>query len=195
MTGRESLLSLLARYATAHPDERSVADRIAALVEAQSDCFQRSCRPGHLTGSAWVVSADGQRHLLLHHGKLDKWLQPGGHADGQTDLAAVARREVEEETGLTEFELVSSPDGMGPLDIDVHDIPARHDAIGYVAETAHQHHDVRYLFRATGEEKLTLSDESRELRWCRPDEVRTLTQEESVLRLLRKATRRLHVSP
>lgn len=191
MTGRQALLALLAEYADAFPDERPMAQRIAALAEAQADCFDRSCRPGHLTGSAWVVSADGERHLLLHHGKLDKWLQPGGHADGQTDLAEVARREVEEETGLSDLELIGDSSGFAPLDVDVHDIPERRDSEGRVKETAHEHHDVRYLFRATGDEKLTLSDESRELRWCRPNEVRTLTQEESVLRLLRKANRRL----
>ncbi|QDT70498.1 NUDIX domain protein [Planctomycetes bacterium MalM25] len=191
MTDRQTLLDLLTQYAVAHPEERAMADRIAALAGAHEDCFERTCRPGHLTGSAWVVSADRERHLLLHHGKLDKWLQPGGHADGQTDLATVARREVEEETGLRELELISDSHGLAPLDVDVHDIPERRDAAGNVKETAHEHHDVRYLFLVTGDETLTLSEESHELRWCRPDEVRTLTQEESVLRLLNKAKKRL----
>lgn len=191
MTDHQALLNLLTEYTAAHPDERGMAGRIAALASAHEDCFERTCRPGHLTGSAWVVSADGERHLLLHHRKLSKWLQPGGHADGQTDLADVARREVEEETGLSELDLIADAAGLEPLDVDVHHIPERRDPSGTVKESAHEHHDVRYLFRVTGDETLVLSDESRELRWCRPDEVRTLTQEESVLRLLRKARARL----
>ena len=74
------------------------ADMIA-FVEANADCLLRSCVPGHLTGSAWIVSPDRTRTLLTHHRKLDKWLQLGGHADGDGDLLAVARREATEAIG------------------------------------------------------------------------------------------------
>ena len=97
---RKPLLDLLARYRASHPDEAACADRIRALVETQRDCFERSCFPGHVTASAWLLSPDGRRFLLTHHRKLDQWLQPGGHADGDTDLPRVALREAREETGL-----------------------------------------------------------------------------------------------
>lgn len=188
---RQPLLQMLSDYRAWHADESCVVDRIVRLAEAHADCFERSCRPGHLTGSAWVTSADGERHLLMHHRKLGKWLQPGGHADGQSDLEAVARREAEEETGLTGLETIPGAMGLVPLDVDVHAIPARFDPHGNPLEDAHEHHDVRFLLRAGNGESLIINEESHELRWCLPEEVRTLTTEHSVLRLLDKAQDRL----
>jgi 8-oxo-dGTP pyrophosphatase MutT (NUDIX family) len=118
---RKPLLELLDRYAARHPDEVACVARMRALVEARADCFERSCPPGHLTGSAFVLSADRRRVLLVHHRKLDRWLQPGGHADGESDVARVALREAREETGLASLTFVG-PDGAagraapGPLD-------------------------------------------------------------------------------
>lgn len=188
---RQPLLDLLADYRARHADEAAVVDRIVDLAESHPDCFDRTCRPGHLTGSAWVVSADGERHLLMLHRKLGKWLQPGGHADGQSDLEAVARREAEEETGLRGLKTLADESGLTPLDVDVHEIPARFGTDGALIEDGHEHHDIRFLLQATGDETLVVNDESHELRWCLPAEVRTLTAESSVLRLLDKAQPRL----
>lgn len=188
---RDPVIQLLTAYREANPSEAQVADRILALVNSRTDCFDRTCRPGHLTGSAWVVSPDGERHLLLHHRKLDKWLQPGGHADGQTDLAEVALREAIEETGLESLRVIADNHGVAVLDLDVHDIPARYKPDGSLIEDSHEHHDVRFLLQADADESLCLSDESNELRWCTPAEVRSLTQEWSVLRLLEKSRERL----
>lgn len=182
---RQPLLELLAEYEAAWPSEASVARRIRTLVEAHADCFDRTCRPGHITGSAWVVSADGQRHLLLHHRKLDKWLQPGGHADGDADVADVALREAAEESGLTDLAIVETHPRV--LDLDIHVIPERRDRNGEIIDDAHEHHDVRFLIRATCSETLHQNDESNDLRWCTADEVRGLTRETSVIRLLEKA--------
>jgi 8-oxo-dGTP pyrophosphatase MutT (NUDIX family) len=188
---RDPVIQLLTAYRAANPAEAQVADRILALVNSRTDCFDRTCRPGHLTGSAWVVSPDGDRHLLLHHRKLDKWLQPGGHADGQNDLAEVALREAIEETGLQSLKVVADSLGGAVLDLDIHDIPARYAADGSLIEDGHEHHDVRFLLQADADESLCLSDESNELRWCTPEEVQSLTQEWSVLRLLEKSQERL----
>lgn len=191
---RRSLIELLDAYRAAHPEEGAVADRIADLVAGHADCYERSCRPGHLTASAWVVSADGHRHLLLHHRKLGKWLQPGGHADGETDLVAVAKKEVAEESGLRSLRVVAAESGLAPLDIDVHAIPERRDADGRLIDSAHDHHDLRFLLQATAAEDLCGNDESTGLRWCDREQVESLTTEESVLRLLRKAEGRLGVA-
>lgn len=191
MNGRDALRSLLAEYRDAHPDEAAIAGRIDRLAAEHSDCFERTCRPGHLTASAWVVSADGARHLLLRHRKLGKWLQPGGHADGDGDLLSVARREVIEETGLSQVEPIAAGSGLVPLDLDVHLIPARFDANGEMIDDAHEHHDVRFLFRVTGDASLTANEESDGLEWLDEAGVRQKTDEESVLRLLRKAIARV----
>ncbi len=179
---RRPLLTMLNRYAKRYPAEADVAKRIERLVTAHADCFERACRPGHITGSAWVLSHDRRRCLLVHHGKLNRWLQPGGHADGQTDVAQVALREAQEETGLIELELTAEP-----LDIDVHLIPARLDRDGHQLEDAHEHHDIRFLFVAAPGQQLILSDESHEIRWFSREEVLEATDEQSVLRMLRKA--------
>jgi len=188
---RDSVIQLLTAYRAANPSEAEVADRILALVNSRPDCFDRTCRPGHLTGSAWVVSSDGQRHLLLHHRKLGKWLQPGGHADGQTDLAEVALREAVEETGLQSLRLIPDAGGALVLDLDVHDIPARYACDGSLIEDAHEHHDVRFLFRVDGAGDLLGNEESHSVRWFTEKEVRKITLEISVLRLLEKSQRRL----
>jgi 8-oxo-dGTP pyrophosphatase MutT (NUDIX family) len=179
---RQPLLKMLKLYAERYPDEADVARRIERLVADHADCFERTCRRGHITGSAWVLSHDRQRCLLVHHGKLNRWLQPGGHADGQTDVAQAALREAQEETGLVDLQLTDEP-----LDIDVHRIPARLDRDGNQTEDAHEHHDIRFLFIAAPGQPLVLSDESHEVRWFSRDELLRVTDEESVLRMLRKA--------
>lgn len=186
---RQPLLDLLTDYATHHPADAEAVDRVRTLVEAHPDCFDRTCRPGHITGSAWVVSSDGRQHLLLHHRKLDKWLQPGGHADGDPDVARVALREAAEESGLDGLEVVTGSPLV--LDVDVHEIPARYNASGDLIEDAHEHHDIRFLVRAAGACELRQNEESNALRWCTTDEIRQLTNEISVLRLMERATIRL----
>ncbi len=169
------LLDELARYAGRHPDEPAAA-RMRAFVERRADCLLRSCLEGHLTGSGWVVSPHGGRVLLVHHRKLGRWLQPGGHADGDPDLLAVALREVREETGLARVEVC----GREPFDLDIHSIPARE------GEPAHLHYDVRYLLVASPAAPLVRSEESHELRWFALDAPEVLA-EESLARMARKA--------
>jgi 8-oxo-dGTP pyrophosphatase MutT (NUDIX family) len=184
---RLPLLDMLRRYSTRYPDEAAVIAQVRQLIENAADCFERTCRPGHVTGSAWILTQDHTRCLLLHHRKLDCWLQPGGHADGQAEIEQVALREAQEESGLTQLELDGNPEDLVPLDIDVHVIPARLDAAGNIAEDRHEHHDIRFLVVASADQELVLSEESNDLRWFSCQEVFEVTDEESVLRMMRKA--------
>jgi 8-oxo-dGTP pyrophosphatase MutT (NUDIX family) len=184
---RLPLLDMLRRYSTRYPDEAAVVAQVRQLIENAADCFERTCRPGHVTGSAWILTQDHTRCLLLHHRKLDCWLQPGGHADGQAEIEQVALREAQEESGLTQLELDGNPENLVPLDIDVHVIPARLDAAGNIAEDRHEHHDIRFLVVASADQELVLSEESNDLRWFSCQEVFEVTDEESVLRMMRKA--------
>lgn len=159
-----------------------MAQRVSDLVMAHEDCFERSCMPGHVTGSAFIVSDDHERILLTHHKKLGLWLQLGGHADGDGDLADVALREAQEESGMDGFDLVTLGAGEPlPIDVDVHTIPA------YGDEPVHEHHDIRFLLVAWPDEELVASDESNDLRWVSWDELEAYTNEESILRMARKA--------
>jgi len=182
---RQKLLDLLEDYAVAHRDERSCVDAIRGLVESHSDCFERSCLPGHITASAWIVSADYQRFLLTHHRKLGRWLQLGGHADGDPDVEAVALREAQEESGMEHFECLPATAKCRVFDLDVHVIPAR------PGEPEHEHHDVRFLLVAAQDQPLQLSDESNDLRWFDWSESDKVASDESVARLARKARARL----
>src|ERR1043165_802932 len=78
--------------------DREELRTILAFVHDNPDCLERSNLAGHLTASAFVIDRERRHLLLIHHKALGRWLQPGGHADGDPDLRAVARREVSEET-------------------------------------------------------------------------------------------------
>lgn len=146
------------------------------FVEAHADCLLRSCVPGHLTGSAWVVSPDRSRTLLTHHRKLDKWLQLGGHADGDGDLLAVALREAREESGLARVRAVSPE----IFDVDRHWIPERK------TDRGHYHYDLRFLLEADPQELFAISSESKDLAWVELERVTALNDEESMARMVRK---------
>lgn len=179
---RQPLFDLLARYRAAFPAEESVVDRITHLMRTHSDCLLRTCVPGHVTASAFILDPSGTRFLLTHHRKLDRWLQLGGHVDGEAHVLQAALREAQEESGMQEFEVlpVAGVRGM-PLDVDVHVIPARN------SEPEHEHHDVRFLLRAAPGQELHRSDESHDLAWFALAAMETVLDEESVLRLGRKA--------
>ncbi|RRU21908.1 NUDIX hydrolase [Stenotrophomonas sp. 278] len=156
LVGQDAALrSQLSDYARRHPEHAALADEFSTLLDDPENPFLRTRLAGHFTGSAWLVSADGERILLTHHRKLDRWLQLGGHADGERDLAKVALTEAEEESGLSGLVL---EDGS-LFDIDKHWIPERKDVPG------HWHYDARYVVRALGSEAFVVSEESLALAW------------------------------
>ena len=176
-----SLASGLGQHRPEDAREAAHLARILEFVGRHDDPFDRRIAEGHLTGSALVLSRDGRRVLLLRHRKLQRWLQPGGHAEsGESSGEAVALREAREETGLEGLSL--HPDAPRPLDVDVHEIPER------PGEPAHQHLDLRYLVLAPDSPALALAtDESDELRWFGWDELGPLDLDAGLLRALAKA--------
>lgn len=161
--------------------------KFESLIEEKNDhCFDRDCFPGHITGSSVVLSPDLKKVVLTHHKKLNKWLQLGGHSDGDHISSRVALKEAEEESGLEKIELYS-PVTMTkssfhealPLDFDIHQIPSRKN------EPEHYHYDVRFLIVAESE-KLTISDESNDLKWFDLNDVKEVTKEDSTLRQIEK---------
>ena len=169
------LASQLAHYFQRWPQESEVVQAFVELLEDPEDPFQRERLAGHFTSGAWLVSADGQRILMTHHRKLGRWLQLGGHADGDRDMARVALKEAEEESGLTGL----SVEGDAIFDLDRHWIPERKDVPG------HWHYDVRYVVRAGSDENYAVSEESLDLAW-RPITEVALDADESMSRMARK---------
>ncbi len=160
------------------PDRAQAAerDRILAWIDAHpSDAHRRSCRAGHLTASALVVDADARRVLLTHHRKLDRWLQLGGHCDGDAHLARVALNEALEESGIAGLAIWPLP-----IDVDVHAIPAR------AGEPEHLHLDTRFLVRAPAGGDYVVGPESHDLGWFTPGELATLAVDASVTRLIER---------
>ncbi len=173
---RQSLLDNLRQYRPIDAADTDRAREILEFVAREPECADRRHTRGHLTGSAWIVNQRGSEVLLLHHRKLRKWLQPGGHADGEMNLLAVALREAHEETGL----MTLTPWTSSIFDVDIHSIPAHND------EPEHLHYDVRFAFVAQDAEPLCSNEESNSLRWVPLERVRELTDEESLLRMCRK---------
>jgi 8-oxo-dGTP pyrophosphatase MutT (NUDIX family) len=155
------------------------------LLGLPGDVFARMhFEPGHFTASAFVLSPDGRRLLLIHHGKLHRWLQPGGHIDSEDPSPeAGARREAAEETGQTDLERLAT----GLFDLDVHAIPA----LG--AEPAHLHFDLRFLFRARNED-LRATSEVKDAAWFRLEDIDLRDSDASVMRALGKLRRFLPLS-
>jgi 8-oxo-dGTP pyrophosphatase MutT (NUDIX family) len=141
-------------YARRWPDEADTAQVFLELLAEGADPFVRERLAGHFTASSWLVDATGTRALLTHHRKLDRWLQLGGHADGDRDLANVALREAEEESGLVNLRVEPEL-----FDLDRHWIPERGDVPG------HWHYDARYVVRTTDSEDFVISEESLDLAW------------------------------
>jgi 8-oxo-dGTP pyrophosphatase MutT (NUDIX family) len=184
----DSLRAALARHRPADAKEAADLEDVLAFIARYPDPFDRRIVEGHLTGSAVVVSTAGDRVLLLFHRKLERWLQPGGHAEvGERDGETIALREAREETGIEG--LVLHPSASRPLDVDVHPIPARGD------EPAHRHLDLRYLVLAPMRAALRRrAAEARALRWFTWDELDDLDLDAGLRRALRTARARTAVA-
>jgi 8-oxo-dGTP pyrophosphatase MutT (NUDIX family) len=167
------VLDLIRTYRPIHADDDRIRTRFIAFVTRYPDCLERSLAIGHITASAWVIDPTGKRVAMVHHRKLARWLQPGGHADGCSEIESVARREVEEETGLADLVLV----GPVPFDLDIHPIPE------YRGVRAHEHFDVRFAFQTSGSLSLQLSDESHDVAWIPIDRLEACDPDASILRM------------
>jgi len=166
---------LLASWRAPDDAQARERDRIVAWIDRfPTDAHLRTRLEGHLTASAWIVDASGTRALLTHHRKLNRWLQLGGHCDGDANLAHVSLREAIEESGIEGLTIDPTP-----IDVDVHTIPARAN------EPEHFHLDTRFLVMAPPGAQIVVSDESHALAWLTPDEIRERGVDESVMRLSR----------
>ena len=173
---RNPLLAKLKRHLPIDQHEHSMLERILNFVKENPNCFDRTLLIGHITGSAFIVNKKKTHTLMTHHQKLDKWLQLGGHSDGDPNTLNVALREALEESGLKNIMPISED----IFDVDVHEIPARKN------EPTHYHYDIRFLFEADDTEKLIITNESNDLRWILLEQMENYTKEESVLRMVRK---------
>lgn len=143
-----------------HVDElNTVKRKFFELTALEPGALDRETTPGHLTGSALVVNHDASETLLMFHTKLQRWLQPGGHADGEANLARVALKEAAEETGIEGLEIVDPA-----IDIDVHNVaPEGAEPI--------LHYDVRFLVFAPVGAAPVGNHESEDIKWVPISEI------------------------
>ncbi|GAB3340246.1 NUDIX hydrolase [Marivirga atlantica] len=174
----KGLQKQLGQYSPTSIEEISYKQRMLYLLEDSKErAFIRENLNAHFTASAWILSSDKSKVLLLHHTKLDKWLQPGGHADGEFDLLKVALKETQEETGLVDLQLLTPE----IFDIDIHIIPQREEV------PEHEHFDVRFAFNTKNEGEIQINNESKAYKWIKLQEINQITQEQSILRMQQKS--------
>lgn len=180
----QDISEALAEYQQRFPDERVIVARFLELLSLDAAALDRQCfTPGHLTSSCWLLNPERDAVLLTHHKKLNRWLQLGGHVDGDANLLRSSLREAEEESGIEGIQALTSQ----IIDIDIHEIPARK------SDLAHYHFDCRFLLVAPTS-GYAVSEESHDLRWIPLTEIATFISEKSILRLAAKADAFLAVS-
>lgn len=169
---RNDLIANLTHYAAYNEKEEAMRKKLLAFVKEHENCFERSLLKGHVTASCWVVNKSKNKVLLIHHAKLNKWLQPGGHCDGEEDTYKVAEKELQEETGLVALRKHTTI-----FDIDIHVIPERKGV------PEHKHYDIRYLFEVDEKATLSQNHETLGMKWIEMRDITQLSSEESILRM------------
>lgn len=172
---RTQLRQLLTAYTPTHAEEIAYKARMLNFIDEYQNCFERSLAIGHITASAWLLNRQGTQALLMHHAKLNNWFQLGGHCDGESDVLAVAIREAQEESGITNI----VPVIPSIFDIDIHLIPANS------REAEHYHYDVRFLLQVISDEAVVQNSESKALVWFGKQE-QLPTESVSVTRMFQK---------
>lgn len=172
---RTKLLDLLKNYIPSQ-EEQFFKEQIIAFAHNYENCFERSLEIGHITASCWLLNKNCSHALLTYHAKLNEWFQLGGHCDGNPDVLEVALKEAQEESGIASIKPVDNT----IFDIDVHLIPENKK------EKAHFHYDIRFLLQVTSDEQITISSESKDLRWFDKNRQSLPTTNSSVVRLFNK---------
>jgi len=172
-----SLKDLLKQYSTNEKQEAKMLVETINFVETYpGNCFKRTLTIGHITASAWITNETHDLALLCHHKKLNKWLQLGGHCDGNTNVYEVALKEAQEESGLQNFNFKNK----AIFDVDIHQIPKHKDV------EAHLHYDIRFWLIADAKSPLIISSESKDLKWLPIDEIHQYNNERSIIRMVEK---------
>ena len=162
---REDSIRQIENYPPFNEQEEKDKALILGWISNNENAFSRENTVAHITASAWVVNKDRSKVLMVYHNIYDSWSWLGGHADGETDLLAVALREVKEEAGISHVRPVSEEIfSLESLTVDGHVKKGK-----YVS--SHLHLNVTYLLEADCEEAVSIkADENSGVAWFSPEE-------------------------
>lgn len=165
MITRQDLINQIERYQPFNEQEEADKFLILQWIRENDNAFLRENTVAHMTASAWVVNKDRSKVLMVYHNIYDSWSWLGGHADGETDLLAVALREVKEEAGISHVRPVAEEIfSLESLTVDGHVKKGK-----YVS--SHLHLNVTYLLEADCEETVSIkADENSGVAWFSPEE-------------------------
>jgi len=152
---RQYLLKQIHNYVAHNKTDIQNKQKFIDFINSRPNCFERDNDFGHITASSWVISADESAYLLLHHRKLNIWCHPGGHCDGETNTLVVAQKELAEEAGLENLNLLHN----GIFSLAIFNIPK------YADIPAHLHFDVTYIFKNDKAKIAKANNESYALKW------------------------------
>ena len=184
---RSDLIGKLFYYSPKEQNQHTLSGKFIEFVTEEVNCLDRDNQFGHITASAFLVDVEFSSCLLVHHKKLNIWVQPGGHVEpNDKNIIDSCTRELHEETGALSAKLVYSD----IFDLDIHEIPEYTDSSGIKIQS-HLHFDIRFIFKFDRRIPLQISDESIELKWIKFNEINevdlNLKIDASVLRMIRKA--------
>lgn len=181
---RKLFLDIVKQYrAIASVEEYGVVDELLQYVAEREDCFERKHEENakHIATSVLLVTPDFQKALFLWHAKIQCWTQPGGHADGDSDIHAVALKELEEETGVMGAKLAS------PIPLDIYRFDYAPEIFGYRKSIYNLFFVV--VLPTDQEPKIMELDKCETMRWATPDEALEMIKgipHEGTERLIRK---------
>lgn len=162
----KKLINDIKNYIPYNEQEKCDKKIILKLLK-EDDILTRKNKTHHFTASSWVVSPDFKKVLMVYHNIYNSWSWIGGHADGESDLLAVALREAKEETGLIDVQ----PFNNDILSIEVLTVNGHFKNGEYVS--SHLHLNVTYLLVANINEKLIIKpDENSGVKWINIEKIK-----------------------
>jgi 8-oxo-dGTP pyrophosphatase MutT (NUDIX family) len=172
---KDNILNMLMEFSPYDSKEKHDLDKTIIFFKKNQKWFSKKNIEGHVTASAWIINKKRTHCLLMHHKKLNRWLQLGGHIETDFDLHDAALREAIEESGIMNLVLFKRT----IFDLDVHIIPA------LKTQKEHYHYDFRFLF-ISEHDTYKKNLESNKLEWVPIDRIPLFTDDQSLLRMAKK---------
>lgn len=182
----KELLRQIEEFIPFDEKEKEDQDVLIEYIKKEKDVLTRKNRIGHMTASAWIVNKERTKVLMIYHNIYNSWAWVGGHADGDSNLFHVIKKEIEEETGLTNVKpLVDGIYGLNIVTVESH--IKREKRV-----SSHLHFDIEYLFEADEKEPLRIKeDENSGVMWVPIEEVEKKTTEAKMVPIYHRLNEKL----